>query len=62
MAKKSKVLLFGKANREDISDLFLDSKSLEFVKEWKYLGVTVVAGSNLSFSARPAHIGPNRRF
>ena len=52
--KKSKVLLFGKADRENISDLFLDSKSLEFVKEWKYLGVTVVAGSNLSFSARPA--------
>ena len=38
--KKSKVLYFGKANTH-VSDLMLDGKPLEFVKQWKYLGVTV---------------------
>ena len=51
--KKSKVLYFGKANTH-VSDLMLDGKPLEFVKQWKYLGVTVTAGSSLCFSARPA--------
>ena len=32
----------------------LDGKPLEFVNQWKYLGVTVTAGPSLSFSARPA--------
>ena len=32
----------------------LDGKPLEFVKQWKYLGVTVMAGPSLSFSAKPA--------
>ena len=51
--KKSKVLFFGKTSNQ-ICDLMLDGKPLEFVNQWKYLGVTVTAGPSLSFSARPA--------
>ena len=51
--KKSKVLFFGKKNTH-VCDLMLDGKPLEFVKQWKYLGVTVMAGPSLSFSAKPA--------
>ena len=52
--KKSKILIFGKANTDQISPLVLNDKPLEFVTQWKYLGVNIVAGSKLSFSARPA--------
>ena len=52
--KKSKILVFGKVNTDQISPLVLNNKPLDFVTEWKYLGVNVVAGSKLSFSARPA--------
>ena len=41
-------------NSDHISNLILNGKSLEFVKEWKYLGVTIVSGERISFSARPA--------
>ena len=52
--KKSKISLFGKSNIDLISPLVLNDKPLEFVTQWNYLGVTVVAGSKLSFSATPA--------
>ena len=52
--KKSKILLFGKAKTDLVEPLTLNNKPLEFVSQWKYLGVTVVAGPKLSFSARPA--------
>ena len=52
--KKSKVLLFGKAQIDHVDDLLLNGKSLEFVREWKYLGITVVAGANINFSVKPA--------
>ena len=32
----------------------LNGKSLDFVSEWKYLGITVVAGTSLNFSVKPA--------
>ena len=51
--KKSKVLIFGNAKSDSICNLVLNDKCLDFVDEWKYLGVTVVSGKNLSFSARP---------
>ena len=46
--------MFGKAKVEEIKPLTLNDKSLQFVTEWKYLGVTVSAGAKLSFSAKPA--------
>ena len=52
--KKSKVMLFGKVKSNVINPLTLNGKKLDFVPEWRYLGVTVVAGNNLSFSIRPA--------
>ena len=52
--KRSKILLFGKAKSDQVHSLTLNNKPLEFVSQWKYLGVTVVAGPKLSFSARPA--------
>ena len=32
----------------------LNGKSLDFVSEWKYLGITVVAGTSPNFSVKPA--------
>ena len=52
--KKSKILIFGTATKDQFSALTLNGKPLQFVTEWKYLGVTVIAGSKLSFSAKPA--------
>ena len=52
--KKSKVLLYGNVKGVHVADLTLDGKSIEMVKEWKYLGVTVVAGAGLTFSHRSA--------
>ena len=52
--KKSKILLFGKTKSVEVDNLILNDKPLEFVHEWRYLGVTVVAGSSISFSAKPA--------
>ena len=52
--RKSKVMLFGKAKSDSISPLTLNSKHLDFVPEWRYLGVTIVAGVNFRFSVRPA--------
>ena len=47
------MLFFGKTS-DPICDLMLDGKPLEFVHQWKYLGVTVAAGLSPDFSARPA--------
>ena len=50
--KKSKSLIFGKANRSTPSLLFLNGESIEYVKEWRYLGALVVSGPTFSFSPR----------
>ena len=42
--KKSKILFFGKAKTDQIQILTLNNKPLEFVSQWKYLGVTLVHG------------------
>ena len=60
--KKSKVLVFGNTKSDHISNLILNGKSLEFVNEWKYLGVTIVSGKSISFSARPALSSVYRAF
>ena len=52
--KKSKILLFGKATVDQITPIILNGKPLQFVSEWKYLGITVIAGNKLTFSAKPA--------
>ena len=51
--KKSKILLISKQKDLRIDKLSVAGKSIEYVKEWKYLGVTVVAGTKLSFSSKP---------
>ena len=48
--KKSKSLFFGK-NKITPSPLFLGDEPIEYVKEWRYLGATVVSG--LSFTLCP---------
>jgi hypothetical protein len=44
--KKTKVMKFGKSHdfTACIADLTLDRKSIEFVNEWKYLGVMIKSG------------------
>ena len=51
-SSKSKVLIFGKSCNDTVVPLTLKSCALDFVCEWKYLGVTIVSGKTLSFSAR----------
>ena len=46
-AKKSKVMIFGKI------PLTLCGSGIDYVDEWKYLGVTIKNGRSLGFSARP---------
>ena len=50
-AKKSKIMVIGKALNTDLSPLSLNDLSLEFVSEYKYLGVTFHAAKQLSFSS-----------
>ena len=49
--KKTKVMCFGKSDGLSSGcSLILNNKPLDFVKEWKYLGITVVSGSSFSCS------------
>ena len=53
-AKKSKVMVFGRSHKEtDILHLTIDGNALDYVTEWKYLGVTLSTGMRLCFNARP---------
>ena len=53
-AKKSKVMIFGRSYKEtNLLPVTLNGAKIDFVSEWKYLGVTLANGSHLSFSARP---------
>ena len=53
--KKTKVLAFGPiSKRGEIAPLLLDSKPIDFVSEWRYLGATIVAGPTLTFSSKQA--------
>ena len=49
--KKSKTLLFGNTKCV-INPLVLNNQPLEFVSQWKYLGTTIVAGKNVTFSSQ----------
>ena len=51
--KKSKCMVFGKNYKEYVAPVVMNSSSIEFVVEWKYLGTTLVSCKELSFSARP---------
>ena len=46
--KKSKIMMFGKSN--SCHPLKMYEKDLEVVKEYKYLGITVVTGDSVAFS------------
>ena len=49
-------MVFGKLSSTDTSSfapIYLNDAPIDFVKQWKYLGVTIVTGSSLSFSAIP---------
>ena len=50
-AKKSKTMIIGN-HRNTITPLSLNGTSIDIVTEWRYLGTTLVAGKELSFSAR----------
>ncbi len=51
-AKKSVVMIFGKATCGQVLPFQIAGVSLDFVTEWKYLGSTIVAGRVFSFSSR----------
>ena len=48
--KKSKTLIFGKTNIDQITPLSLNGEDIEIVSSWKYLGCTILSGAKLSFS------------
>ena len=52
--KKSKALFFGKKKDFSLASLKINGNDIDYVEEWKYLGVTVVAGPEISFSSKPA--------
>ena len=52
-AKKSKVMRFGKSFRANFVPITIDCVSLDVVREWRYLGNTLLSGKTLSYSARP---------
>ena len=49
---KSKALIFGKTKSKTFAPLFLKHEPMEYVSKWAYLGVTVVAGTTLSFTCK----------
>ena len=47
-------MIFGKSHKEtDLFPLTIDGNPIEYVTEWKYLGVTLSSGKHLFFNARP---------
>ena len=42
-------MIFGNTKGKNVTPLTLYNEPLEFVPQWTYLGVTIVAGSSLSF-------------
>ena len=50
-AGKSKIMVFG-STKETIKPLELNAAVIDFVDEWQYLGTTITAGKNFSFTAR----------
>ncbi len=45
-------MLFGRDNTSAVKPLKLNNTDVEFVSEWKYLGTTITAGKEFSFTAR----------
>ena len=52
-SKKSKIMVFGKSYSSFIAPLSILGSHIEYVREWKYLGTTLVSGKRFSFTARP---------
>ena len=51
--KKSVVMVFGKSSHEvGIAPLMISTCSIDFVFEWRYLGVTISAGKSFAYTAR----------
>ena len=57
-AKKSKTLLFGNFKDISVAPLTLSGQPIDYTSEWSYLGTTIVAGKELSFS----HVNDLRSF
>ena len=45
-------MIIGKGHDSTPHPLFLNEESIEYVREWKYLGALVVAGKTFSLSSR----------
>ena len=50
--KKSKILLFGNTKGKSVSPLSLNGQPIEFVSQWKYLGITIVTGNTVCYSSQ----------
>jgi len=55
-------MIVGKTKRDSVSPLLINKVEVDFVVEWKYLGVSLVGGSTLSFSAKTEIRSFNRAF
>ena len=52
--KKSKVMVFGKSFKDvTLAPLSINGETVDFVQEWRYLGVTLTSGNRFGFTARP---------
>ena len=52
--KKSKVIVFGKScNDVNLCPLTINGKAIDYVTEWRYLGVTLKRGTHFGYTARP---------
>ena len=45
-------MIFGNTKGKNVTPLTLYNEPLEFVPQWTYLGVTIVAGSSLTFTCK----------
>ena len=50
--RKSKTMVFGKNYSSSRASLFLSDEPIQFVNEWKYLGVIVLSGKTITFSPK----------
>ena len=52
--KKSKIMVFGNSYKDaNLKPLTICGIDIDYVMEWKYLGVTLVSGKRVGFSSRP---------
>ena len=46
-------MVFGSHYNDDALRLSIDKTHIDYTKEWKYLGTTIVSGKQFSFTACP---------